>query len=215
MQLWEKPLLNFLCDTLAALKLPKIHQICLKLMAYQCPGFGWDSVHFLLSSWHSAVFWVRWENSVDNALMVWLLLSGTSPKSRTLQFSVLCQRGVHQKPWGSTAGTAEGILHSLEHHGQDINWGELIKAWGRLEYQSVAVGGEQLYRASLDFLGVNFSFLLSITINSSSIFYFVFISKPFLAQATGCFFSDSPPHPTGGSREREHAGRGSVQHCGT
>lgn len=31
--LWGKPLLNFLCDTLAALKLSKTHQICLKLMS--------------------------------------------------------------------------------------------------------------------------------------------------------------------------------------
>ena len=23
-----------------------------------CPGFGWDRVNFLLSSWNSAVFWI-------------------------------------------------------------------------------------------------------------------------------------------------------------
>ena len=23
-----------------------------------CPGFGWDRVNFLLSSWYSAVFWI-------------------------------------------------------------------------------------------------------------------------------------------------------------
>ena len=25
---------------------------------YVCPGFGWDRVNFLFSSWYSAVFWI-------------------------------------------------------------------------------------------------------------------------------------------------------------
>ena len=36
---------------------------------HQCPGFGWDRVNFLLSSWYSAVFWIQCENNVDNTLM--------------------------------------------------------------------------------------------------------------------------------------------------
>ena len=34
-----------------------------------CPGFGWDRVNSLLSSWYSAVFWIYCENNVDNTLM--------------------------------------------------------------------------------------------------------------------------------------------------
>ena len=34
-----------------------------------CPGFGWDRVNFLPSSWYSAVFWIECENTVDNTLM--------------------------------------------------------------------------------------------------------------------------------------------------
>ena len=34
-----------------------------------CPGFGWDRVNFLLSSWYSAVFWILCENNADNTLM--------------------------------------------------------------------------------------------------------------------------------------------------
>ena len=35
-----------------------------------CPGFGWDRVNFLPSSWYSAVVWISCENNVDNMLMV-------------------------------------------------------------------------------------------------------------------------------------------------
>ena len=34
-----------------------------------CPGFGWDKVNSLPSSWYSAVFWIKDENNVDNTLM--------------------------------------------------------------------------------------------------------------------------------------------------
>ena len=34
-----------------------------------CPGFGWDRVNFLSSSWYRVMFWVQYENNVDNALM--------------------------------------------------------------------------------------------------------------------------------------------------
>ena len=34
-----------------------------------CPGFGWDRVNSLLSSWYSAGFWIYCENDVDNTLM--------------------------------------------------------------------------------------------------------------------------------------------------
>ena len=29
-----------------------------KMLVARCPGFGWDRVNFLLSSWYSAVFWI-------------------------------------------------------------------------------------------------------------------------------------------------------------
>ena len=34
-----------------------------------CPAFGWDRVNCLPSSWYSAVFWVQYENNVDNTLV--------------------------------------------------------------------------------------------------------------------------------------------------
>ena len=34
-----------------------------------CPGFGWDRVNFLVSSWYRAVFWILCENNVDNTLI--------------------------------------------------------------------------------------------------------------------------------------------------
>ena len=33
------------------------------------PGFGWDRVNFLSSSWYRVVFWVQYEKNVDNILM--------------------------------------------------------------------------------------------------------------------------------------------------
>ena len=35
----------------------------------ECPGFGWDRVNFLPSSWYSTAFWIQYENNVDNTLM--------------------------------------------------------------------------------------------------------------------------------------------------
>ena len=34
-----------------------------------CPGFGWDRVNFLLTSWYSAGFWIYCKNNVGNTLM--------------------------------------------------------------------------------------------------------------------------------------------------
>ena len=34
-----------------------------------CPGFSWDRVNFLPSSWYSVKFWISYENNVDNTLM--------------------------------------------------------------------------------------------------------------------------------------------------
>ena len=57
-----------------------------------CPGFGWDRVNSLLSSWYSAGFWIQCENNVDNTLMSQLLLSSAYPKLRIFQFPMLCQQ---------------------------------------------------------------------------------------------------------------------------
>ena len=35
-----------------------------------CPGFGWDRINFLPSSWYSAMFWAQYEKNVDNTLML-------------------------------------------------------------------------------------------------------------------------------------------------
>ena len=40
-----------------------------KLLLHICPGFSWDRVNFLSSSWYSVVFWVQYEKNVDNTLM--------------------------------------------------------------------------------------------------------------------------------------------------
>ena len=32
--------------------------LCSALMRPHCPGFSWDRVNFLFSSWYSAVFWI-------------------------------------------------------------------------------------------------------------------------------------------------------------
>lgn len=34
-----------------------------------CPDFGWDRVNFLPSCWCNAVFWIKYENNVDNTLV--------------------------------------------------------------------------------------------------------------------------------------------------
>ena len=34
-----------------------------------CPGFSWDRVNFLSSSWYSAMSWIQCEKNVDNTLM--------------------------------------------------------------------------------------------------------------------------------------------------
>lgn len=38
-----------------------------------CPGFSWDRIHFLPSSWNSVVFGIYYENNVDNTMMVLVL----------------------------------------------------------------------------------------------------------------------------------------------
>lgn len=63
----------------------------LNTMLRGCPGFGWDKIHFLLSSWHSAVFRAQGENNVENTLLFWLLLICAYPKPRTFQSLKLCQ----------------------------------------------------------------------------------------------------------------------------
>ena len=34
-----------------------------------CPGFSWDRVSCLPSSWYGAMFWISYEKNVDNTLM--------------------------------------------------------------------------------------------------------------------------------------------------
>lgn len=34
------------------------------------PGFRWDTVHFLLSSWYTTVLWIQHENNVGNELIL-------------------------------------------------------------------------------------------------------------------------------------------------
>ena len=39
------------------------------LIVHGCPGFGWDRVNFLSSSWYSVMSWIQYEKNVDNTLM--------------------------------------------------------------------------------------------------------------------------------------------------
>ena len=45
-----------------------------------CPGFGWDRVNFLHSSWYDAVLWTYDENNGDNTWMI----------------SVVAEQGLHR-----------------------------------------------------------------------------------------------------------------------
>ena len=63
-----------------------------------CPGFSWDGVNFILSSWSSAVFWIWCENNVDNILMVLVVAGNVYTKSRTFWFLGPCQ----QEGWRGT-----------------------------------------------------------------------------------------------------------------
>ena len=74
-----------------------------------CPGFGWDRVNFLSSSWYSVMFWVQYEKNVDNTLMFSLLLSSVYTESRIFQLLVPSQ----QEGWRGTRsweGTQPGQL---------------------------------------------------------------------------------------------------------
>lgn len=77
---------------------------------------------------------------------------------------MLCQRGcapaaMREHSWDSwpQLGSSKGILHSLEHHGQDKNWEKLAGRGQSLlsdQAEHQAVSGEQLCWASLYFVGV-------------------------------------------------------------
>ena len=46
---------------------PILHIACHHMT--DCPGFSWDRVNFLSSSWYSIMFWIQYEKNVDNTLM--------------------------------------------------------------------------------------------------------------------------------------------------
>lgn len=96
---------------------------------------------FVLSSWHTALFWIWYGNNVENTLMPWLL-SDVYPKSRTFQFPRLCQWAGAQKAGrkhgqDSRPDQAKCIVHSIECHGQTKNWGG---SPGRQTYHGLGMG---------------------------------------------------------------------------
>jgi len=113
-----------------------------------CPGFSWRRVHFLLSSWSSAVFWIQDETDVDNILMFQLLLSSAYAKSGPCQLLLRpCQRG----GWGAQAAgrghspasrprLARGIFRTVRCHGELIRWGELAGGQWPLPEDWLGVG---------------------------------------------------------------------------
>ena len=46
-----------------------VHRLSPAKHSSRCPGFRWDRVNFLPSSWYSAMFWIQYEKNVDNTLM--------------------------------------------------------------------------------------------------------------------------------------------------
>jgi len=75
-----------------------------------CTGCDWNRVNFLHSSSYDAMFWICEQNSLDDTLILQLLLSSTCTASRPfLLLKLPCQRIV----WGRTrsrCGTQLGQL---------------------------------------------------------------------------------------------------------
>lgn len=96
---------------------------------------------FVLSSWHTALFWIWYGNNVENTLMPWLL-NDVYPKSWTFQFPRLSQWAGAQKAGrkhgqDSWPDQAKCIVHSTECHGQTKNWGG---SPGRQTYHGLGMG---------------------------------------------------------------------------
>ena len=129
-----------------------------------CPGFSWDRVNCLLSSWYSAMFWVLYAKNVDNTDVFsccWVVFSlksrifqllmpsqqeswrGTRSWHRT-QPGQLTQTGQRGIPYRVTAfdTVSHGILlEKLAAHGLDkctLRW---VKNWLDGQAQRVVVNG--------------------------------------------------------------------------
>lgn len=48
----------------------KVTVIFYRTSIYFCPSFICNRVNFLPSSWYVVVFWIQYENNVDNTLML-------------------------------------------------------------------------------------------------------------------------------------------------
>lgn len=104
---------------------------------------------------------------------------------------------------GQLTKVAKGTFCVTEHHTQYIKWGELPgKGVSQLRDLSLVRGGEQLYCASLVFLGIylppSHSFLLQLLVLVSlPLFFTLFLlfNCSYLNQKFDfLFFSDSPHH---------------------
>ena len=59
-------------DTILSAGLKKIlifKALSILVLPPPCPGFSWDRVNFLSSSWYRVMFWVQHEKNVDNSQM--------------------------------------------------------------------------------------------------------------------------------------------------
>lgn len=78
-----------------------------------CPGIGWGS-------WYSAVCWILYENNVENALMLWLLLGCIYLKPRTffvshsLPVKRHTKRAGREHSWDRWHKLAKGIFYTME-----------------------------------------------------------------------------------------------------
>lgn len=165
-----------------------------------CPGFSWDRVNFLPSSWYTAVFQIRYENNVDYTLIFLMLLNGACPKSRTYHDFTLCQWGGIQK-----AGRAPGQDNwpnwpkrcSIPQNAQYIKRRSYLEGHWVLLGDGLGIGQRVMndyivHHCFLNFNSIFFFFFviyLSIAIVIIIVFYFISSIRLLLSQPCGFTFS--------------------------
>ena len=106
-----------------------------------CPGFSWDTVDFLPSSWCDPVLWLYKKGSVHKqwcCSCCWAVLyrakdvsaSHITLPSRMLGKAQVAERGQNQDNWPKLA---RGTFHTMWHHAELLNWrrlaGVLLQLW--------------------------------------------------------------------------------------
>lgn len=128
------------------------------------PGFSWDTVHFLLSSWYTAVLWIQHENNIVNELILWL-----QPSSAHLShglFSVPCSPSEAAQPGQLTQNGQRDIPHHRMTRSVHKLGGAAceppISAQEEAGHQSVS--GESIHAAPFVSVGSSTSLSLSLSL---------------------------------------------------